>query len=116
MQAVYGAPSSFDALAIVHEPRGRQGRRYPVGSLLAVLTLVAMNGDSSLRGMWLWAKAHAELLTARLSFHCQRIPALETSRTILCQLDRVPLLEAFSAWLAACDAERISFVAAPPGM
>jgi hypothetical protein len=84
MQAVYGAPSSFDALAVVHEPRG--------------------------------AKAHAELLTARLSFHCQRIPALETSRTILCQLDRVPLLEAFSAWLAACDAERISFVAAPPGM
>jgi hypothetical protein len=22
MQAVYGAPSSFDALAVVHEPRG----------------------------------------------------------------------------------------------
>ena len=76
--------------------------------LLAVLILPAMNGESSLRGMCPWARAHAELLTARLSFHRQRIPALETFRTILCRLDLAVLLEAFNAWLAACDAERIS--------
>jgi hypothetical protein len=77
----------------------------PSDSLLAVLILAAMNGESSPLGMWLLSKAHAQLSTARPSFHRQRIPALETSRTIVCQLDRVLLLEAFNAWLAACDAE-----------
>ena len=64
----------------------------PSDSLLAVLILAAMNGESSPLGMWLLSKAHAQLPTARLSFHRQRVPALE----------------AFNAWLAACDAERIS--------
>ena len=67
-----------------------------------------MNGQSSLRGMWLWAKAHAEFLTSRLPFHRRRIPALETFRTILCRLDLAVLLEGFNAWLSACDAECIS--------
>jgi hypothetical protein len=99
MQAASAACSLFDVLGSVPDPRGRQGRRCPVGSLLAVLALAAMNGDSSLRDMWLLSKAHTELLTARLSFNRQCIPALET----------------FKAWPAACDAERISLVAAPPG-
>jgi hypothetical protein len=58
--------------------------------------------------MWLWARAHAEFLTSRLSFHHQRIPALETFRIILCRLDLAVLLEAFNAWLSVCDGERIS--------
>jgi hypothetical protein len=76
MQAASAACSLFDVLGSVPDPRGRQGRRCPVGSLLAVLALAAMNGESSLSGMWLWARAHAELLTARLRFHRQRILAL----------------------------------------
>ena len=101
--------SLLEALGSVPDPRGRQGRRYPIGSLLAVLILAAMNGKSSLRGMWLWARAHAELLTARLSFHRQRIPALENFRTILCRLDLAVLL-------AACEAERTSPAATPSGI
>jgi hypothetical protein len=101
MQAADRRRILLDLLGSVPDLRGRQGRRYPIGSLLAVLILAAMNGESSLLGMWPWARAHAELLTARLSFHRQRIPALETSRTIVCQLDRVLLLEAFNAFLAS---------------
>jgi len=108
MQAADRRRILLDLLGSVPDLRGGQGRRYPMVPLLAVLILPAMNGQSPLQGMWPWARAHAELPTARLSFHRQRIPALETSRTIVCQLDRVLLLEAFNAWLAACDAERIS--------
>ena len=113
MQAADRRRSLLDVLGSVPDLRSRHGRRYPIVPLLAVIILAAMNGQSSLRGMWPWAKTHAELLTARLSFHRQRIPALETFRTILCRLDLAVLLEAFNAWLAACDAERISPVATP---
>ena len=76
MQAVDGGRSLLDVLGSVPDPRGRQGRSYPTRSLLAVLIMAAMNGESSLSGMWPWARAHAELLTARLRFHRQRILAL----------------------------------------
>jgi hypothetical protein len=76
MQAAYRRRSLLEALGAVPDPRGRHGRRYPTRSLLAVLIMAAMNGESSLSGMWLWARAHAELLTARLRFHRQRILAL----------------------------------------
>jgi hypothetical protein len=39
----------------------------------------AINGQASLRGMWLWARAHSDWLTRYLSFHRNRIPALETA-------------------------------------
>ena len=116
MQAAYRRRSLLEVLGSVPDLRSRQGRRYPIVPLLAVLILAAMKGQSSLRGMWPWARAHAELLTARLSFHRQRIPALETLRTLLCWLDLWLLLEALSAWLAACGAERISPAATPSGI
>ncbi len=96
-------------LATVPDPRGRHGRRYQIQSLLAVLILAAMNGEVSLRGMWLWARAHSECLSKYLPLHRNRIPALETFRSLLCRLDLSVLLEAFNGWLMAVDAERISF-------
>ncbi len=59
----------------------------PIQSLLAALILAAINGQASLRGMWLWARAHSDWLTRHLPFHRNRIPALETFRTLLCRLD-----------------------------
>lgn len=100
--------SLLDVLAGIPDPRGRHGRRYPIQSLLAVLIVAAMNGQASLRGMWLWARAHADWLTRHLPFHRNRIPALETFRTLLCRLDLPLLLEALNRWLLAVNAERIS--------
>lgn len=100
--------SLLDVLSAVPDPRGRHGRRYRIESLLAVLILAAINGQFSLRGMWLWAKAHSDRLTRHLPFHRNRIPALETFRTLLCRLDLPVLLEVFNDWLMAVDAERIS--------
>ena len=98
----------LDMLAAIPDPRGRHGRRYPIQSLLAALILAAINGQSSLRGMWLWARAHSDRLTGHLPFHRNRIPALETFRALLCRLDLPVLLEAFNGWLMAVNADRIS--------
>ncbi|GBD07992.1 hypothetical protein HRbin22_00218 [Candidatus Thermoflexus japonica] len=100
--------SLLDVLAAIPDPRDRHGRRYPIQSLLATLILAAMNGQASLRGMWLWARAHSDWLTRHLPFHRNRIPALETFRTLLCRLDLPLLLEVFNGWLTAVNAERIS--------
>jgi hypothetical protein len=58
--------------------------------------------------MWLWVKAHSDLITMHLPFHRNRIPALETFRTLLCRLDASLLLELFNRWLKAVNSEPIS--------
>ena len=35
----------------IRDPRRRQGRIYPLASILTMLTLAAMNGESTLRGI-----------------------------------------------------------------
>jgi len=57
MQEVDTRRSLLDVLAAVPDLRGGHGRRYPIQSLLAALILAAINGQASLRGMWLWARA-----------------------------------------------------------
>jgi hypothetical protein len=58
--------------------------------------------------MWLWVKAHSDLITMHLPFHRNRIPALETFRALLCRLDASLLLEIFNRWLKAVNSEPIS--------
>jgi hypothetical protein len=45
-------------LSRVPDPRRRQGKRYRLPGLLGMLTLAAVHGEGSLRGMWLWCCAH----------------------------------------------------------
>jgi hypothetical protein len=44
----------------IRDPRRRQGRMYPLTSILTMLILAAVNGESSLRGMYRWAEQHWE--------------------------------------------------------
>jgi hypothetical protein len=103
MEQVNSGQSLLEMLAKIPDPRSRYGRRYPLTSLITAIILAALNGQSSLRGMWLWVKAHSDL-----PFHRNRIPALETFRTLLCRLDTSLLLETFNRWLKAVNSEQIS--------
>ena len=51
----------------IRDPRRRQGRIYPLASILTMLTLAAVNGESTLRGMWKWVEQHWEQILDRLS-------------------------------------------------
>jgi hypothetical protein len=75
-QAVH--PQSLMAyLGKIPDHRRRQGRRYPLAGILAMLVLAAMNGQSSLRGMWLWARERREQLRDPLGFYTtQGMPGL----------------------------------------
>ena len=103
------AKNLLDYLAGIPDPRSRQGRRYRLSSLLACLILAALNGQNSLRGMWLWAKEHSSLLIQPLFWDTGRIPALDTFWSLLRRLDVEALLQAVNKWLRARpEAEEIS--------
>ena len=100
----------LECLAQVPDPRGRQGRRYQLYSILAGLILASLHGETSLRGMWIWMNEHFELLEEPLGFwDVGRIPVLEAIRTLLQELDEVAFLEMVNVWLGAwSETERIS--------
>jgi len=110
MEGVRGAQSLMDYLAQVPDPRSRQGQRYRLPSLLACLILAGLNGETSLRGMWMWAQEHSSLLLWPLGFwDVGRIPSLDTFWSLLRRLDVEALLRAVNEWLAAWSGvERIS--------
>ncbi len=100
------AETLLEALRRVPEPRRRQGRRYTGPALLAGLLLAALNGETSLRGMWIWARAHAALLCPTLFWDTGRIPALGTFWRFLTQLDEQSLLAVINRWLALWKGRR----------
>lgn len=98
----------LEALRQVPDPRARQGRRYSWPAMLACLLLAALNGESSLRGMWLWARQHAALLCPRLFWDTGTIPALNTFWQALIRIDGRALLQVVNDWLALWGSRRIS--------
>ena len=109
MTEVVRRESLLEVLNRLPDPRGRHGRRYRMGSMLACLILAALNGETSLRGMWLWACEHSDLLRWPLGlWDTGRVPALETFRLLLKRLDSRALLRAFNEWLEGLGREGVS--------
>ena len=54
-------------MALVPDPRGRRGRRCPLVGIVAMLLLGALEGEGSLRGMWLRARKYWEALVRELA-------------------------------------------------
>lgn len=102
------AKSLLEALQQVPDPRGRRGRRYPWPAMLACLLLAAMNGETSLRGMWVWARNHAALLCPRLFWDTGTIPALNTFWKPLTRLDEHVLLVVVNGWLSLWGQDPVS--------
>jgi hypothetical protein len=79
--------SIMEQLRQVTDPRGRQGRVYPLESLLGMLLLGALHGESSLRGMWQWARVRWEQVWEPLGLaRAERQPALSTLWNLLQQV------------------------------
>ena len=80
------------------DPRRRQARVYPLAGLIAMLVLAAA-GESSLRGMWLWAVERWETSGDSLGFwDVRRPPALVTVWTVMGNIDLDKLDAIFAEW------------------
>jgi hypothetical protein len=96
----YHPDSLLGCLRALPDPRRRQGRRYPLASLLGLLILAALHGETSLRGMWLWSRQHWDGLWWPLGFGSPHFPALTTIWNLLGAVDEEVLDQLVSAWLA----------------
>lgn len=68
--------SLLDGLRLSTDSRARHGRMGPRWGMLARLTLAAMHGETSVRGMWWWGTVRAEQVVRRLGRW--RSPSLST--------------------------------------
>jgi len=101
MEEGKAAKSLLEYLDMVPDPRRCQGRRYLLRGILAMLILAALQGESSLRGMWMWARAHQEQLLEPLGFWAAgRIPGLGTVWGVISRLDGEALAQAMGEWAA----------------
>lgn len=89
-------PGSLMArLRQVPDPRRREGKRYPLPGLLGMLTLAAIHGEGSLRGMWLWGCAHWRQIAGVFDLWAtEGPPAYGTLWSLLAVIDAEQLNEA----------------------
>jgi hypothetical protein len=95
-----GAGSLLEWLAGVSDHRRRQGRIYPLGSMMGMLVLGALHGEQSLRGMWLWGVGHWRQIWQALGFGWgRRPPALSTVWYALRGLEEGALEGVLGQWV-----------------
>jgi len=80
--------SLMERLRQMQDPRRREGRRYRLPGLIGMLTLAAVHGEGSLRGMWLWGCAHWQEIARPLDlWSAEGPPAYVTLWNLLGAMD-----------------------------
>ena len=83
----------------IPDPRRPQGRIHPLSGLLGMLILAALNGETSLRGMWVWGRAHWERIKGELGFvEWRSPPQYGTLWNLLSKLSLEALWGALQRW------------------
>jgi hypothetical protein len=83
----------------VKDARRREGKIYPLGSMLGMLVLAAINGQKSLRSMWLWSAKRWGKISRPLGFTGQaHAPSYGAVWYALHQLDVAHLEQETQDW------------------
>ncbi len=91
--------SLLGRLQQVRDARRREGKIYPLWSILGMLVLAALNGQKTLRSMWLWCAAHWGKISRPLGFTGQaHVPSYGAVWYTLHQLDAGQLEQETQAW------------------
>lgn len=99
MESEIPANSLLGRMKGIRDPRRREGRIYPLWSLLGMLVLAAINGQKTLRSMWLWGCDHWSVIARPLGFTGQaHPPAYGTVWYLLSKLDPVILQQPLGEW------------------
>ena len=88
----------LDILAEVPDPRHRKGKRYPLGSILALIVIGLMTGHKGYTSVATWAESQPELIQA-LGFRTQKTPRASTLHNLLKRLDVVSLEASLTKWV-----------------
>lgn len=90
------------------DPRRREGRVYPLASTIGMLVLGALNGESSLRGMWQWGCQHWRKVSRPLGFTGQaHPPSYGTVWYLVSKLDHSEVERVLRNWLSQLSGEEM---------
>jgi hypothetical protein len=99
MKSEVAETSLLGHLQRVGDARRREGKIYPLWSLLGMLVLGALNGQKTLRSMWLWGAKRWIKISRPLGFTGQaHAPSYGAVWYALHQLDVVKLEQETRAW------------------
>jgi hypothetical protein len=96
----------------IADPRRREGRRYRLNAVLGLVVVGALQGEDSLRGIWVWARYHWPQLWLPLGFGSPHFPAYNTLRSLLARLDVEAVDRLVSDWLERALGHRLQRVSA----
>lgn len=89
--------SLMDRLNEVKDPRRRQGQRYRFKGIIGMLVLAALQGETSLRGMWLWGCVRWDQIAEPLDlWGTKGPPVYGMVRDLLVKLDSEALGQALN--------------------
>lgn len=93
--------SLLDALQAVPDPRGRQGRLYPLAALLTFAVAAMLCGTRSLYAIAQWGRDHGEPIRRAVGLTRGRTPSVATLHRVFTALDRAAFEAALTRWLVA---------------
>jgi len=96
----------LEALARVPDPRGRQGRRYQLASVLAMAVCAMACGARSLYAICQWGKEHQQLVCEALGIKRMRTPDGATLHRLFVRLQVEAFEEVLGKWLAGRGLKR----------
>lgn len=103
--------SLYGALSEVPDPRGVNGRRYPLGSLLALAVCAMLCGARSLYAISQWGRDHGEWVAKSLGIDRGTTPCSATLHLLFKRLDVVALEMVLSEWFLSQGLEEGEAVA-----
>lgn len=98
-----GAGSLWAALLQVTDRRGRNGRRHPLASLLALAVCAMLCGCGSYAAASDWGRLHRDFCLAHLGFDPKKqLPCVATFSRVFRWLDAAEFERVIQGWIARC--------------
>lgn len=93
--------SLYEQLQSVTDYRARRGRRYEAATVIVIILLAKMAGETSVSGIAQWARLRAVWLQSALGL--QRLPCANTYAYICTHLDMLALNNQIAAYFEQCQ-------------
>ena len=88
-----------EALDGVPDPRGRHGRRHPMGAILTLAVCAMMCGARSLYAISQWGRDHGPAMSRSLGFSRDQTPSVATLHRVFRRLDRDEFERILGEWM-----------------
>ncbi len=95
------SPSLWDWFGQIPDPRNPSGRRYSLQSILALITVALLNGQTSLRAISIWGRTLTKNQLEHFGIRRKKSPSQTTMHYLLTRLDPAVIEASLNEWFKA---------------